>query len=40
MLIVGAAGGLGKIGRADLADFVLDQLDDHGYVRKVVVAGY
>ena len=31
---------VGKVGRADLADFMLDQLDDHSYARKVVVVGY
>ena len=33
-------GRVGKIGRADLADFVLAQLDDCGYVRRAVVVGY
>ena len=31
---------VGKVGRADLADFMLDQLDDHSYARKAVVVGY
>ena len=31
---------VGRIGRADLANFMLDQLDDHSYVRKAVVVGY
>jgi hypothetical protein len=30
----------GKMGRADLADFMLHQLDDHSYVHKAVVVGY
>jgi len=39
-VIADGEGRVGKIGRADLADFVLDQLDDHSYVRKAVVVGH
>ena len=39
--VIGDGGGrVGKIGRADLADFVLGQLDDYSYVRRAVVVGY
>ena len=39
--VIGDGGGrVGRIGRADLADFVLDQLDDRSYVRRAVVVGY
>ena len=39
--MIGDGGGrVGKIGRADLADFVLGQLDDYSYVRRAVVVGY
>jgi hypothetical protein len=31
---------VGKIGRADLAGFVLNQFDDDSYACKAVVAGY
>ena len=31
---------VGKMGRADLANFMLHQLDDHSYVHKAVVVGY
>jgi len=39
-VIADGGGRVGKMGRADLADFMLDQLDDHSYVRKAVVIGY
>ncbi len=39
--VIGDGGGeVGKISRADLADFMLDQLDDRTYVRRAVVVGY
>lgn len=39
-VIAEGGGRVGKVGRADLADFMLDQLDDHSHVRKAVVIGY
>ena len=39
-MIADGGGRLGKIGRADLANFMLDQLDDYSYIRKAVVIGY
>ena len=39
--VIGEGGGrVGKIGRADLADLMLNQLEDHSYVRREVVVGY
>ena len=39
-VIAGGGGRVGKIGRADLAEFMVDQLEDRNYVRKAVVVGY
>jgi putative NAD(P)-binding protein len=40
LVIADSGGRVGKIGRADLANFMLGQLDDHSYVRKAVVVGH
>ncbi len=39
-VIADGEGRVGKISRADLATFMLDQLEDHSCTRKVVVVGY
>ena len=39
--MIGDGGGrVGKPSRTDLADFMLDQLDDRPYLSKEVVVGY
>ena len=38
--VIADGGRVGKIGRADLASFMLIQLDDHEYVRRAVMVGY
>ena len=39
-VITDSGGRIGKIGRKDLAGFMLDQLDDTSHVRRAVAVGY